>query len=65
MCRSIKTLRGEVYERADLEAAARQYVRKLSGYREPSLLNREVFEEAVIEIADVSERLLAGLVTSR
>ncbi|HLF40920.1 MAG TPA: DUF2277 domain-containing protein [Acidimicrobiia bacterium] len=62
MCRSIKTLRGEVYERTDLEAAARQYVRKLSGYREPSTANRDAFEQAVAEIADVSERLMDGLV---
>jgi hypothetical protein len=64
MCRSIKTMRGmePPPERADVEAAARQFVRKLSGYREPSHANREVFEAAVVEIADSAERLLDGLV---
>jgi len=63
MCRSIKTLRGEEFARDDLEAAARQFVRKLSGYREPSQANREVFERAVVEIAASAERLMDGLVT--
>lgn len=64
MCRSIKTLRGAEPEatRADVEAAARQFVRKLSGYREPSKANAAVFEQAVTDVADAAERLLAGLV---
>lgn len=63
MCRSIKTMRGmdPPPERADVEAAARQFVRKLSGYREPSQANRDVFERAVADVADSAERLLAGL----
>ena len=46
MCRSIKTLRrpGETATTGELEAAARQYVRKLSGFREPSVRNREAFD---------------------
>lgn len=63
MCRSIVQLRGP--ERAsddDLEAAARQFVRKISGFRVPSSANREVFEEAVAAIAGSSRRLLDGLV---
>lgn len=63
MCRSIKTLRGEEFVRDDLEAAARQFVRKVSGYREPSQANRDVFEHAVVEIADSAERMMGGLVT--
>ena len=53
MCRSIKTLRrpGETATTGELEAAARQYVRKLSGFREPSARNQEAFEAAVAEIA--------------
>lgn len=43
---------------ADYEAAARQYVRKISGYREPSQANQAVFEQAVADIADVTERLM-------
>ncbi len=48
--------------RVDYEAAARQYVRKISGYREPSQANQAVFERTVAEIADVTERLMDGLV---
>lgn len=48
--------------RVDYEAAARQYVRKISGYREPSQANQALFERAVADIADVTERLMDGLV---
>ena len=65
MCRSIKTLRGQEPPPTpdEVEAAARQYVRKLSGYREPSKRNAEVFEQAVHEVADSTRRLLASLAT--
>jgi len=63
MCRSIKTLRGTEPTPDEFEAAALQYVRKLSGFRVPSRANAEVFEAAVQEIAEASRRLLAGLVT--
>lgn len=63
MCRSIKTLRrpGEAATTGELEAAARQYVRKLSGYREPSARNREAFDAAIAEIADASRRLVEAV----
>ena len=63
MCRSIKTLRrpGEAATTGELEAAARQYVRKLSGYREPSARNREAFEAAIAEIAHASQHLVEAL----
>lgn len=63
MCRSIKTLRrpGETATTGELEAAARQYVRKLSGFREPSARNRQVFDAAVIEIADATRRLVEAI----
>lgn len=63
MCRSIKTLRrsGEVATEEEIQDAARQFVRKLSGYRKPSRLNQVVFEAAVSEIAQASRRLLDGL----
>jgi len=63
MCRSIKTLRrpGEAATTGELEAAARQYVRKLSGYREPSARNREAFEAAIEEIAHASQHLVEAL----
>jgi hypothetical protein len=62
MCRSIKRLRGPYGEgRAtedEVREAALQYVRKVSGYREPSGRNREAFEAAVAEVAAASSRLL-------
>ena len=59
MCRSIKTLRraDEAATTGELEAAARQYVRKISGYRVPSARNSEAFEGAIAEIAAASTRL--------
>ncbi len=65
MCRSIKTLRPPVLpEEAtedDIRAAALQYVRKVSGFRAPAAHNREVFEQAVDEIAEATRALLDGL----
>lgn len=61
MCRSIKTLRGEDAGREEIEAAALQFVRKVSGYRKPSRANEEVFNAAVKEIAEASHRLLDSL----
>lgn len=60
MCRSIKTLRraDEAATTGELEAAARQFVRKISGYRTPSARNTEAFEAAIAEIARSSSRLL-------
>jgi hypothetical protein len=60
MCRSIKTLRhlDEVATNDEVEAAALQYVRKVSGYRAPSPANREAFQAAVQEVAEASRRLL-------
>jgi len=65
MCRSIKTLREpytEAVSEAEMRAAALQYVRKVSGYREPSRANVETFGRAVQEITAATERLLAELV---
>ncbi len=64
MCRSIVTLRDDEGPagRIDIEAAARQYVRKVTGFRQPSRRNTEAFEEAVAEIADATERVLGRLV---
>jgi hypothetical protein len=62
VCRSIKTLRTEPeWTDDDARAAALQYVRKLSGYRAPAKRNEEVFERAVAEITEATERLLTGL----
>lgn len=63
MCRSIKTLRrADVVATDDeIRAAARQFVRKVSGFREPSGRHQEAFEGAVDEIAEVSQRLLEAI----
>ncbi len=63
MCRSIKQLRlrDEVAGDDEIEAAARQFVRKISGYRTPASANAEAFEAAVREIASTSRGLLAAL----
>ena len=60
MCRSIKTLRHAEVIATDEEirAAARQFVRKVSGFREPSARHQAAFEGAVEEIALASQRLL-------
>ena len=64
MCRSIKTLRSmePPATNEDIEAAALQLVRKVSGYRKPSKANQAVFEAAVKDIAAISERMLDNLV---
>lgn len=65
MCRSIKTLRrtDAPVEPGEIEAAALQFVRKVSGYRKPSRANEAAFDSAVAEIAESSRRLLEALVT--
>jgi hypothetical protein len=63
MCRSIKVLRD--YEdpptNEDIEAAALQFVRKISGYRQPSKVNEAAFYRAVDEITASSRSLLDSL----
>jgi hypothetical protein len=63
MCRSIKTLRrADVVATDDeIRAAARQFVRKVSGFAKPSTRHEAAFEEAVDEIAMVSQRLLLNI----
>jgi hypothetical protein len=60
MCRSIKTLRVGATPASDSEirAAALQFVRKVSGYRQPSAANAAAFEAAVAEVSAASARLL-------
>jgi len=66
MCRSIKPLYNFDPPATDAEIndAARQFVRKLSGFSKPSTANTDVFESAVIETALVARRLLDSLVTT-
>jgi len=64
MCRSIQTLRGpEPTSDEQVNAAALQYVRKISGYRAPSEANRATFDRAVEDVARATQALLDGLVT--
>ena len=60
MCRSIKTLRSADEPATDdeIHAAALQYVRKVSGYRQPSRKNEQAFERAVEAVANASKVLL-------
>jgi len=60
MCRSIKTLRSaeDPATHDDIREAALQYVRKVSGYRQPSRKNEEAFLRAVDAVADASKTLL-------
>jgi hypothetical protein len=64
MCRNIKKLRfadrGPTDE--ELRLASRQFVRKVSGYREPSQANEAVFEQAVAEVVEATKRMFEGLV---
>jgi hypothetical protein len=66
MCRSIKQLRlpNESPTPEEIEAAALQFVRKVSGYRVPSRANQEAFDKAVAEIA-ASTRILLDNLTSK
>jgi hypothetical protein len=63
MCRSIKRLRspeGPATEQ-EIREAALQFVRKVSGYREPSRRNAAAFDNAVDEVATASRRLLEAV----
>jgi hypothetical protein len=66
MCRNIRTLYNFEPRAGDEEvrAAALQYVRKISGFTQPSQANAEAFERAVDAVAAVSTELLDALVTS-
>ncbi|SPM27575.1 Uncharacterized protein MTAB308_1056, partial [Mycobacterium terramassiliense] len=63
MCRNITELRGlqPAATPEEIAAAARQYVRKVSGITRPSAANAEPFEAAVAEVTATTTRLLAAL----
>ena len=63
MCRNIRTLHNfePPATEDEVRAAALQYVRKISGYRQPSKRNAEAFNAAVAEISAVTRRLLNDL----
>jgi hypothetical protein len=66
MCRNIRTLYNFEPPTTDeeIQAAAVQYVRKVSGMQKPSQANQAVFERAVEEVAAATSRLLDRLVTA-
>ncbi|MDT4935398.1 MAG: hypothetical protein QOK11_3290 [Pseudonocardiales bacterium] len=65
MCRNIRVLHNFEPSATDEEvhAAALQYVRKVSGTSKPSAANRAAFENAVGQVAHITQHLLEALVT--
>ncbi|KUI25046.1 hypothetical protein AU196_07095 [Mycobacterium sp. IS-1742] len=63
MCRNITELRGlePAATAEEIEAAARQYVRKVSGVTRPTAANADAFETAVAEVTATTARLLSAL----
>ncbi len=66
MCRNIRTLYNfEPPASVDeMQAAALQYVRKVSGFRQPSQANQDAFERAVEEVTAATRTLFDSLVTA-
>ena len=66
MCRNIRTLFNfePPATDAEVQAAALQFVRKLSGYNTPSQANAEAFDRAVRDVTLIARRLVDALVTS-
>ena len=66
MCRNIHVLHNldPATTSDEVQAAALQYVRKVSGSTRPSQANQAAFDRAVAEIAHATEHLLADLVTT-
>ncbi len=66
MCRNIRTLHNfePPATSEEVQAAAVQYVRKVSGSTRPSRANQEAFDRAVREVAEATQRLLDGLTTT-
>jgi hypothetical protein len=65
MCRNIRPLNNFAppATTSEVEAAALQYVRKVSGTTKPSLANQHAFDHAVRDVAIATQRLLDSLVT--
>lgn len=63
MCRNITELRGLEPAATDeeIEAAARQYIRKVSGITRPTAANADAFVAAVAEVTATTQRLLSSL----
>ncbi len=67
MCRNITELRGlqPPATTEEIDAAALQYVRKVSGLRQPPGAATEAFQAAVVEVADATRRLLGAMPARR
>ncbi|HWO77565.1 MAG TPA: DUF2277 domain-containing protein [Bacillus sp. (in: firmicutes)] len=66
MCRNIRTLFNFDPKATDqeIDAAALQYVRKISGFQKPSKANEEAFNRAIQEVAIATKKLLESLETN-
>ncbi len=66
MCRNIKTLYNfePPVSEEEIRAASLQFVRKVSGFNQPSKTNEAAFQSAVDEIAAISRQLLNSLETN-
>jgi hypothetical protein len=66
MCRNIRTLYNFAPPASEdeVQAAALQYVRKISGFTKPSQANEAAFARAVAAVTEASQQLLDELVTS-
>jgi len=67
MCRNITELRGlePPATREEIEAAARQYVRKVTGLARPNAMLADRMDEAALEVAAITESLLGELPARR
>lgn len=63
MCRSIHVLREgrEIAGQEDIEAAARQFVRKVCGFSKPTAKHQEAFDQAVAEVSRTTQALLEAV----
>lgn len=63
MCRNIKPLRlpDRPATEQEIQEAALQYVRKVSGYRKPSKANEETFNKTINEIAEATKTMLKAV----
>jgi hypothetical protein len=66
MCRNIRTLHNfePPATESEIEAAALQYVRKISGFAKPSQVNEQAFADAIAAVTTASQQLLARLQTA-
>jgi hypothetical protein len=67
MCRNITELRGlePPATREEIEAAARQYVRKVTGIAKPSLQTAAAMEAAALAVADITQQVLTAVPARR